>query len=217
MSRNLRWLPALLAVLVGINELFVRRRVMNWGATEAELREPLPGDELVPDPVSLSTRGVTIDAPPSVVWPWIVQMGYGRAGWYSHDRIEWLMAAGKYAEGHSAQHIHPELQDLKVGDMVPFSRFNSIPVTAVEPEHYLVIGSSWAFVLRPLDRNGTRLIVRTRNPGFLPRYGPPWGAVVRLLDLALNYLGYEPGLHLLMERRMMLGIKERAERMAEGS
>ncbi len=150
------------------------------------------------------------------MWPWIVQMGYGRAGWYSYDWIEWLMGAGKYVEGRSAVRIHPELQDLKAGDLVPFSRFNAIPVTAIQPERYLVIGNSWAFVLKPIDGQRTRLVVRTRNPGFLGRSGRPWGPIVHVLDLILNYLGYEPGLHLLMERKMMLGIKERAERMAKG-
>ncbi len=216
MSRLLRWMVMLLAALVAANELLLRRRTMNWGATEAEVHEALPGDDLVPHPLSVSTRAVTIDAPPSAVWPWIVQMGYGRAGWYSHDWIEWLMAAGKYLEGHSAKRIHPELQHLATGDPIPFSRFNAIPVTAMETERFLVIGKGWAFILRPVDGQHTRLVVRSRNQGFIGISSRPWGPILRALDLLLNYIGYEPGLHLLMERKMMLGIKERAESMVKG-
>ena len=118
--RKKRWRLALGAMTVqaaGVAyHLLVRPRMLVWGMTQQEARRPLPGDELEPDPVVNTTHAVTIDAPPSVIWPWIVQVGgYGRAGWYTHDWVERLLFAGRYAEGHSATRIHPEFQDLGGG------------------------------------------------------------------------------------------------------
>jgi hypothetical protein len=164
---------------------------------------------LSPDPFLHSTRAITIDAPPYAVWPWIAQVGYGRAGWYSYDWVERLMFAGRYAEGHSATWIHPELQDLREGDVVPFGVGVRIPVTAIEPEKYLVIGKSWAFVLEDLSDGRTRLLVRTRGPGWVraPLQRIP---VLRQIGAAIDYAIGEP-LHHFMERKMMLGVAERAE------
>jgi hypothetical protein len=85
--------------------------MLRWGISEDDARQPLPGDERVPDPSpgDNSTHAITIDAPPSAVWPWIVQIGHNRAGWYSHDWVERLCGI-RYAEGHSATRIHPEFQ-----------------------------------------------------------------------------------------------------------
>jgi len=187
----------------------LRPRMNRWGATQTEARRPLPGDELSPDPFLHSTRAITIDAPPYAVWPWIAQVGYGRAGWYSYDWVERLMFAGRYAEGHSATWIHPELQDLREGDVVPFGVGVRIPVTAIEPEKYLVIGKSWAFVLEDLSDGRTRLLVRTRGPGWVraPLQRIP---VLRQIGAAIDYAIGEP-LHHFMERKMMLGVAERAE------
>ena len=129
-----------------------RPRMLRWGATEEEAAEPLPGDEITPHPRVRSTRAITIDAPPEKVWPWIVQMGMGRAGFYTHEWVERPLG-GHYAEGHSATRIHPEFQDLKVGDLVDYGGGNLVPVHAIEPFKYLVHGEAWEH--RPLPRDRT--------------------------------------------------------------
>jgi hypothetical protein len=187
----------------------VRPRMLHWGATEEEVRRELPGDRFAPERFLDETRAVTIDAPPSAVWPWLVQMGYGRAGWYSHDIVERLMCSGKYVEGHSADRIHPELQHLSEGDEIPFAPWARYPVVVLEPERNLTIGSGWQFALEELTGDRTRLIVRTLGPGWVRdalgsyRWLRPLGAMI-------DHVVGEP-LHFAMERKMMLGIKERAE------
>ena len=142
-----------------------RPTMLRWGTEGAEATEPLPGDSNVPNPRFQSTRAITIDAPPERVWPWIVQMGIYRAGFYTHDRVERLFRA-RFVEGkHSATRIHPELQDLKVGDRVPYGVGVFSPVTELEPNRYLVAGE--AFVLRPLPGNRTRFLIRYRAMGYL--------------------------------------------------
>jgi hypothetical protein len=96
----------------------IRPRISRWGATDREVRRALPGDELE-SPYGyrpISTRAITIDAPPEEVWPWLVQMGSGRAGFYTHEWVERLLFI-TYADGHSATRIHPEWQELHVGDI----------------------------------------------------------------------------------------------------
>ena len=95
--------------------LFFRRRCLTWGATPEEVSGKLPGDELLPGAGLVSTRAVTIDAPPGAVWPWLVQMGSGRGGAYTYDWIENLFGLHM----HSARQILPQFQDLKVGDELP--------------------------------------------------------------------------------------------------
>jgi hypothetical protein len=96
-----------------------RPRMLRWGATPEEAAETLPGDDENPEPTVQSTRAITIDAPPELVWPWLVQMGIRRAGFYTHDWVERLIFRARYVEGrHSATRIHPELQDLAVGDQI---------------------------------------------------------------------------------------------------
>lgn len=99
---------------------FGRPRMLRWGISEAEAQQPLPGDELVPDPLAgdNTTHAVVIDAPAAAVWPWIVQIGHTRGGWYTHEWVERLFGV-RYAEGHSATRIHPEFQHLEVGDKSP--------------------------------------------------------------------------------------------------
>lgn len=210
--RKKRWQLALGAMTVqaagAAYHLLVRPRMLVWGMTQQEARRPLPGDELEPDPVVNTTHAVTIDAPPSAIWPWIVQVGYGRAGWYTHDWVERLLFAGKYAEGHSATRIHPEFQDLRVGDHIYRARGAKWPVLALEPQRLLIIAGQ-AFVLQDLGDRRTRLIVRTRGPGYvraLFRKIP----VLRELGAIIDYVVGEP-LHHYMEKGMVLGIAERAE------
>jgi hypothetical protein len=190
----------------------VRQRTRRWGATEEEATKTLPGDEL-PAPYGarrVSTRAITVDAPPGEVWPWLVQMGSGRAGFYTHEWIERLLFI-TYADGHSATRIHPEWQDLAVGDGVPYSRFNNVPVTMVDPPRALIAGE-W-LVLEPLDGGArTRLIARTRGGWFEPfgRRVPVIGPLLALVGGLIDRWPLEL-LHHYMEAGMLKGIKARAE------
>jgi hypothetical protein len=177
---------------------------MRWGATKDELARTLPGDDIVPDAVA-STRAITIDVPASGVWPWLVQMGQDRAGFYSYDLIERLVGAGI----HNSNRIVPEWQRLQPGDLMRtyrhIPRFEPLgwTVVRVEPERTLVVRNvkstwSWALVLEPLGERYTRLIARTRAArkgalGMLPE---------RLIG--------EP-IHFVMEVGVLRGLKRRAE------
>ena len=196
----------------------VRPTISHWGATEEEAHKPLPGDEL-PSRFGyrrISTRAVTIDAPPEEVWPWLVQMGSGRAGFYTHEWVERLLLI-TYADGHSSTRIHPEWQELRVGDQVPYSRVNDVAVTMVDPPRCLIAGE-W-LVLEPLDGGTrTRLIARTRG-GWLEPYArhvpiawPLLWPIAALVDRGPLEL-----LHHYMESGMLLGIKARAEAAHEGA
>ena len=193
-------------------------RMTSWGATYQETEEELPGDEIVGKPRYRTTHAVTIDAPVEKVWPWLVQIGQGRGGLYSYDWLENLVGLNM----HSADRIVPELQDLFVGDiirMVPEGTYPDLRfvVRRLEPPHVLVLGVGespeqaiesgmaypcWAFVLRPVAEDRTRLLVRFQSD-FKPT---PKGWL-------MNKYGLEP-VHFLMERKMLLGIKERAESAA---
>jgi hypothetical protein len=184
-----------------------RQWCLSWGATDQEVARTLPGDDLLAGPDIVSTRAVWIDAPAGDIWPWLVQMGPGRAGAYTYDRIENLFGLGM----HSADRIPPQFQDLKVGDAQRLGKRGPVlRVSVLEPGRHLVLRSDdgnwiWAFSLAP-EGTGTRLISRNRIavPGA-PR-------AVR----ALNTYLMEPG-SLVMERKMLLGIRQRAERLARRS
>ena len=121
---------------VGVSQ--ARRWWKTWGVAPDEASKPLPGDGVVPDPVAVETRGITIDAPPSAVWPWLVQMGYGRAGWYSYDQLD--------QRGSSAEAIVPAWQELKVGDILPTHPGGGFEVVVAEPGRALVVRSDTALV-----------------------------------------------------------------------
>jgi hypothetical protein len=180
-----------------------RRWCLTWGATGDEADGPLPGDELLAKPAIVTTRAVLVDAPPEAIWPWLVQMGPGRGGAYTYDWIENLFGLGM----HSADTILPEFQDLKAGDAQRLgARGPVLRVAVLEPRRALVLRSDdehwvWAFALVPAGA-GTRLISRNRIAA------PAAPAVTRLV---YEYV-MEPG-SLIMERKMLLGIKERAERL----
>ncbi|SDL95893.1 hypothetical protein SAMN04487916_11936 [Arthrobacter sp. ov407] len=197
--------------------LAVRPRLLRWGATTQEAAGPLAGDEIVPVPRMQSTRAVTIAAPVSDVWPWLVQLGAGRGGFYSYDGLEKSTGLGI----RSADRVLPELQHLNVGDIVPLSPDGGLPVRLLESGAVLGLGGSinlrtgkmsppgvrptgrrldigWTFVLRPAGPQATRLLSRTRYD-----YSP------LAEGLALRTL-LEP-MQFLMERRMLLGIQSRAE------
>jgi hypothetical protein len=206
--------------------------MLRWGATEEEASDPLPGDDLVPSPRVQGTRAITIDAPREQVWPWIVQMGIGRAGFYTHDWLERTLFGARYIEGrHSAVRIHPELQDLKVGDRIPYGAGAFVTVHEIEPPSHLVAAE--AFVLRELPENRTRLIVRYRGDGFVapairalatdaPWFSRALAAVITqvpglmLLVRAFDFVVSDP-LHHYMETGMLKGIKARAEEASTGS
>ncbi len=181
-----------------------RNWCLQWGATDDEAARTMTGDNLLPDPDMLSTRAVTVKAAPSAVWPWLVQMGPGRGGAYTYDWIENLLGLGM----HSANEILPQYQDLKVGDAQRLGAAGpTLRVAALEPGESLVLRSDdgnwvWAFALVPAGSR-TRLISRNRiaTPG-----------AARLVRALYTYL-MEPG-SLIMERKMLLGLKERAERLA---
>jgi hypothetical protein len=182
---------------------------LHWGATPEEIEAELPGDELLAEADVVSTRVVAIDAPRSAVWPWLVQMGPGRGGAYTYDWIENLFGLGM----HSADRIHPEWQHLEVGDTPSLKEgaeagLNTMRVRVLEQEEALVTASDdgdwvWAFVLVP-DDGQTRLISRNRL-----RSGESLGSRVGLALMT-------PG-SWVMERKMLNGIKERAERLARDS
>jgi len=191
-------LPALAgAAIAAAHRLVARQWMARWGASEADLRRPLPGDELVPDPASESTRAVTIDAPPEAVWPWVAQLGQDRGGFYSYRWLENL-AGCRMPDAHE---IHPEWQGRVVGETVLLHPLKGLPVAAFEPGHALVLEGWGAFVVQPAPEpgGGTRLLARGRVPHGL---GAWIGAL--LVDVP----------HFVMERRMLLGIKARAEAAA---
>jgi len=176
--------------------------VLTWGATAGEATATLPGDELLPDPDGVSTRAATVAAPAADVWPWIAQMGPApRGGAYTYDWIENLFGLGM----HSVDRVLPEFQHPRIGDTISFGA-NRMRLERVEPEHVLAWRSDdgnwvWTFVLGERD-GSTRLISRSR-------YRLPTVAA-RLFMLPL-----EPG-SLLMELKMLRGIRRRAERLARG-
>lgn len=199
-------LGALLAAggMAGLYNWVGRRLLYNWGATDDELVAELPGDELVQPGGVRTTRGITVAAPPAAVWPWLVQIGEDRGGFYSYDWLE-RMAGTRI---HNADTIHPEWQQLNVGDTVwlarRYGRNASQVVAAVEPESHLVLMSqadfervqrgekamaSWAFYLRPRN-GGTRLLAR----------GTGGVAGMAFFDIP----------HFVMERGMLHGIRKRA-------
>ncbi|HET8822351.1 MAG TPA: hypothetical protein VFM57_12440 [Thermoleophilaceae bacterium] len=181
----------------------LRDWVLTWGATAGEAERPLPGDDLLEAPDVLATRAIEIDAPPSAIWPWLVQMGPGRAGAYTYDWIENLFGL----DMHSADTIVAAWQQLEVGDVLRAPKGGpGMRVELLEPERVLSNRSEagdwvWTFFLEP-QNGSTRLISRNR----IAMKGASAGQ-------RLGMLVMEPG-SLVMERKMLLGIKERAERLA---
>jgi hypothetical protein len=203
-------------VLVGAAALSVvtaRFSALHWGATTGESREPLPGDELIPAPGLVATRAITVEAVPEVVWPWVVQIGADRGGFYSYDRLENLAGCNL----HSADTVVLEWQHLAPGDLVRLHPQVALTVVSVEPNHSLVLrappplgaeGSpgeapydfTWAFVLHRHPHAATRLITRERF-GYTHWWSP---VLVEPVSAASS----------LMSQKMLRGIRERAERQA---
>jgi hypothetical protein len=201
--------------LLALYALALRPWLLDWGSTAAERAMVLPGDReadlaagawrpgtqrtgATPDQARRFTRAITIDAPPAAVWPWLVQIGQDRAGFYSHDWLENLAGA----DIHNADALRPEWQARAVGDLVPMARpdllggrlgaASSVSITLLEPEK-VIDGVTGRFVLLPTDGGGTRLLLREPLDGGLAAWlvGDP--------------------MHFVMEQRQLRGIKERAE------
>lgn len=182
-----------------------RREHLRWGATDEEVAGDLPGDRLVPNPHFLATRAITIDAPPEEVWPWLLQVGYGRAGFYSYDLLDSLGRP-------SARQVLPRWQHLRRGDLVaPMTSAptaeTSFRIAELERPTTLVWSkrdSSWAWQLTALPDGRTRLVTRLRQ-----RYSP---RLESLVTIPLLEFGDFP-----MMRRMLTGLKERCEASHRGT
>jgi hypothetical protein len=187
-----------LAVVVYL--LFVQPWHLRWGASQHEATSALPGDEIVPAPDYQCTHAITIDAAVEDVWPWLVQIGQDRGGFYSYAWLENLLGM----EIHNADRIVPEWQHLAVGGCVGLAPGVHMKVTATEPGRWVVFDmplaekTSWAFVLDPIGPQTTRFIIRMRMDA--------WGQNVYLSP-------FDPG-HFIMERKMLLSIKQLAEAAA---
>jgi hypothetical protein len=179
----------------------MRRRYLTWGATAEEVDAELPGDDLLPDADMLSTRAITIAARPSDVWPWLVQMGSGRGGAYTYDWIENLFGL----DMHSAEDILPQFQNLAVGDILPMGKDGpGMRVEICDAPRTLVFRSEdgqWVWIFSLSEQwGGTRLVSRNRIAEGDASIGR------RLADRLIM----EPG-SLVMERKMLTGIRDRAE------
>jgi hypothetical protein len=184
----------------------IRRRHLRWGATDAEVAAPMPGDELVPRSSFTATRAITIDAPPEAVWPWLVQLGYRRAGWYTYDLFD-------NAGYPSADQILPEHQNLRVGDRVPMAKnvndTTAFTVAGLEPNRWMLWqkpNSTWAWKLVPLD-DGARTRLITRLKALYAWRTSPGNA---FLTLILFEFGDFP-----MTRKLLLGVKHRAAQLVK--
>ena len=226
MNKRNTTLAALVGLTAGITAgvaaylKFARPWILHWGATDEETARSLPGDDLVPTAKINATHAVTIDAPSASVWPWLVQIGQGRGGFYSYDWVENTMGL----DIHNTDRILPEHQTLQVGDKIPLASDGfGVPVAILNPERALVLHGdtrtggegtppvkpgeflavSWGFYLNPLPDGKTRLIERWKTD---------WTPTLPNNVFYRAFL--EPGAF-VMERKMLLGIKERAEKKAD--
>jgi hypothetical protein len=183
-----------------------RTRLLRWGASDEEIAGPQPGDDLIWDADVSATRAITICRSPDVVWPWVAQLGQGRGGFYSYDFLENLLGF----DIHSADRVVPEWQQLEVGDEVRLAASVGLKAVIVEPGRALVLqgslpiaqrppfDSTWAFILREQPDGTTRLLSRERYG-----YKRWWAPLVVQPTQAVSFV---------MSRKMLLGIRDRAER-----
>ncbi|HYN10916.1 MAG TPA: SRPBCC family protein [Vicinamibacterales bacterium] len=210
-------LIGVLTLILGAFLVHVRPWYLRWGATDAEVGRALPGDDIVPAAISQQTRAITIDAPVERVWPWLAQLGQDRGGFYSFDLLENAVGARMPTD----DVLRPNRQTWVLGDrlwMYPPDRAGgtgfatlrvyvpgrvlgfatrAVGTRLSEPEN-----GSWSFVLEPVGPDATRLLIRGRLAPGRPAAG-----------VAFDRLVFEP-IHFFMERRMMLGLRELAERRA---
>ncbi len=193
------FLPCLLLALY---LLLIRPLQLRWGATAEEVTRFMPGDGLVYSPSFSATRGITIRGKPEDIWPWLVQIGYGRAGFYGYDLIENI---GSKTGIHSAESIVHNLQHPQTGDVLPISAVASLAFGQIQPDSYLIwqgettpSSGSFTWALYPIDESHTRLISRIRL-----RYH--WTDRRLLLDLFTEFA--DP----VAVPKILLGIKDRVE------
>lgn len=179
--------------------LMIRPRQITWGATDEEVLRPMPGDDIVEQATFNATRSVTVKAGPDQIWPWLLQIGFHRAGWYSYDWVDNLFRP-------SSQRIVPELQHLEAGDVIPMGPGGSsgLWVKDSEPHRWMLWGdkkgyATWLWLLDPIGEGRTRLITRV---GAHYRWTSPNILFSLLMDVG----------DIVMMRKSMLGIKTRAER-----
>jgi hypothetical protein len=191
--------------------LAIRPWYLRWGATDAEVERAMPGDDIIKDRMHMAiravTNAVTIEARPTDIWPWLVQMGHGRGGMYSYDWIDRLLGV---LDQDSTWEVLPQYQHLEVGEGIPLGGGPSWPVQAIEPNRSLVLDIPapstqiiWSYGLYELDESHTRLVLRITYSTSLNRL---------LASLLLHII--DPG-SFLMTRKHLLGIKQRAEALAE--
>jgi hypothetical protein len=206
-ARTLVRLAAFAAAAAGVYARFVLPWHVRWGASDDEVRMPLPGDEIAPLPSMASTRSISIRAKPEEVWRWLVQIGQGRGGLFSYDWLENLVGS----DIHTLREIRPELQHLAAGDEIrmgpegyPFFRVvdvaprQALVLQAADPKTGRPAPASWSFVLLPQGRH-TRLVTRQRNQ-FEPT----------VANFVLWRVVTEPA-SFVMEQRMLRTLKELAE------
>jgi hypothetical protein len=197
---------ALTAAIATVYCLRIRPWQLFWGATASEVNGWLPGDDLLASADLTATRAITIEAPPSEIWPWIVQLGQGRGGFYSYDFLENLAGCNI----HSANHVGAEWQNVSVGDEIKLAPNVALTVAAVEPGTSLVLRGAvpvgtaaapydftWSFMLQADGNGTTRLIVRERYT-YLRR----WARLVTEPSEAVSFA---------MTTKMLRGIQQRAE------
>jgi hypothetical protein len=198
---------ALLAAVLAAYLLWARPYQLRWGATDSEVNQAIPGDELHGKPTFLATRAITILGTPDEIWPWLVQMGYGRAGFYGYDILENL---GSDRGIRSADRILPELQGFRVGDEVPISPVARMVFHAIEPNRFLVwsgeeeeLPGVFTWALYPIDENHTRLISRIR-------WSYHWSeASLLALELFTEFTDH------IAIRKILQGVKGRVEGRVE--
>ena len=198
---------AVIGLVLGAYLLLARPPQLRWGATDAEVARAMPGDALSDHPTFLSTRAITIEAAPEDIWPWLVQLGYGRAGFYGYDILENL---GSPRGMHSADRILPALQRPVVGDPLPLSAAGGLIFNAIQPNEYLVwSGASGRFpgaftwALYPVNATHTRLVSRIQ-------WSHHWmQPLVLVMDLFTEFTDH------LAVRKILRGIKDRTEGRVE--
>lgn len=217
-------LAVIAAFALAVLPPLTRPQYERWGATDAEVIEPLPGDDLVSRPDAGSTTAITIEAPAVIVYSLVVQMGHERAGWYGWDWAYRLTGSAGFVDGGSSRRIVPELQGLGVGDRVYVSKGVGYDVIQMDrptvlllfggltPDGRTVAGdsqeaggrTSWVWVVRPIDGDTTRLVVRMRSSGASRGALADW-AHRNPLDFGRAMLG----------RRTLVGLRGVAEDLAE--
>jgi hypothetical protein len=182
----------------------LRRWFGRWGTTYEDLVRVMPGDAIIVNPTHSATHAVTVEAQPEDIWPWLAQMGAGRGGLYSYD---WLDRLFGILDRPSASRILPEFQHLSAGDTISLGPREQLAVAAIEPLRALVLSYNahgfewvWQFGLYPLDANRTRLV--SRGTERFTNTITTW-LFMRVMEPAA----------FVMTRRMLLGVKQRAERL----